>query len=135
MSSRSNYVALITRSRMEQLIEVAKTGCDKAGPQRCGIMFSSSSDMRGLGASNPMVGHQDALMESSLGLAWNVIATRASSMCRHTAGFPCMLAGLLHPEEAKANATWQTSKELVEAFEAAGTKSQEKLCQIVASSP
>jgi hypothetical protein len=120
---------------MKQLIDVAKTGGDKAGLQRFGIIVDFSTSMRGMEASNPMVGHQDAVMEGYWKLAWNVIATRASSMSRHTAGFPCMLAGLLHPEEAKANTTWQTFKELVEAFEVAGTKTQEKTCQIVASSP
>lgn len=120
---------------MEQLADVARTGADKAGLQRFGVVVDFTSGMRGMEPSNPMVAHQDAMMDNYWKLALNVIAVRASSMSRHTAGFPCLLAGLLHPEEAKVNATWQTFRELVEAFEVASARSEDKTCQMVASSP
>lgn len=120
---------------MSPMKDVVKVASNLVELERLGLDVDFSAKQHiGLEPQSVQVSIQDNVMASYWRLVLGVLSVRSGSMVRHTCGFPCSLAGLLHADPEKSQASWSQFKLLVESFEAASQRSEALVAKAVRES-
>eukprot|EP00971_Amphidinium_carterae_P327318 6458613-Amphidinium_carterae.1 len=114
---------------------MASTGGDKAALEHVGFLPDFKSKSLPDHVMAAMVEDQDNLMKVYWRLTYSVMKCRASSMIRHTNGFPQCLAGLLHEDPEKVLQSMAMLRSMAEAYEEAVEMSDGKISALVKRCP
>jgi hypothetical protein len=102
---------------MDELKATIKTGGDLAGLKNCGILVDFSSQRCKLvTVQSVAVYGQDCKYRSYWKLVFSIVRSRASSMIRHTNGFPELLLGMRSKKDTEVAASIALFKRYYDAF-------------------